>query len=197
MEELVATMSSQAKQQQFMGWVPEEVVYLKGCRMVFYLKAGVRRSFFRGASGKPEEHLLWLPAMLFDYEGPRHKLNAWFCRGSIQDIREDKALLLPAMLPNITNASVCLGSSMNRSAFTEDAGEMMEVIIDTFFNSTFNEWRFEGMRELIGTFIEIAKEPDTELVKGIENAFWQNLHPSITEYIKKHPWVRASRMFGR
>ena len=85
---LVDAIDEKADRPRFRGWMPPEVFFVDGATMGFYLKAGVRRTFFRGQeTGKPEEVLLWLPAMVFRYQGPQHQLQAYFCKGSRRSAR--------------------------------------------------------------------------------------------------------------
>lgn len=195
MRALAEAIGDQKEQPYFKGLLPEEVFYLSGTKMAFYLPAGIRRAFFRADEGKADEVLLWLPAMVFHYGGPQHSLFAYFCTGSFKELREDKAMLIGALLPNITRGNVCLGSSMAQVRFDTDPGEMMEIIIERFFGSMFNEWRYKGMRELIEQFIDMAKDPDV-LHPETHVFFWKNMPKLIKDHAaKEDPWKRPSHLF--
>jgi len=193
---LINAIDKKAEAPRFRGMVPPEIFYLNGANMAFYLEAGVRRAFFRNdKDGKPEEVLLWLPAMVFHYKGPDHQLWAYFCTGTLQELYKDKARLMGAILPNITRGNVCLGSSMTKVTFQSDPEEMKEIIVERFFGSTFNEWRYKGMRELMEQFVDIAKDPDLKRV-NVQELFWKNPPQLIKEYVtKEEPWKRPSHLF--
>lgn len=200
MVELVDAIDRKAEKPRFKGFVPKGVFHINGASMRFYLPSGVRRAFFRDDKSeqkKVEEVLLWLPAMVFSYQGPKHQLDAYFCKGTFDELMDDKAMLTGAMLPNITTGNVCLGSAMKNVIFSSDIEEMMEIIVERFFGSVFNEWRYAGMRELVGQFIDMAKDPDvTTNAQEVEQMFWENMPKSLKDYtVKESPWARASHLF--
>lgn len=178
----------------FRGIVPANTIEIHGSTVSFFVPAGIKRLHVNSYAGKVKEpeRLVWVPAMVLRYQGPRHKLNAWWCKGTIEDVREGKAVLTPAPMPNISRSNVCLGTSMQNVTYSSDIEHMIEVVTQRFFGSAFNDWRTDMAVSLMERCQEIAADPDItpERLQQIETAFWKNLGPDMKNHLKNNPWTR-------
>ncbi len=179
------------------GMIPSNVFYVNKSSMGIYLPAGVHRIFLnQGDTVKAKEELVWLPAMVFFYSGPRHYVKAYWCKGTIEEVREDRAVLTGAPMPNVSGGTVCLGTSMSNVTYTNDIESMADVVIERFFGSAFNEWRTKDMREIMNRCKDIAADPDVRTI-DIQKLFWHHVSPEMHEHLKSNPWRRFSQSLSR
>jgi hypothetical protein len=129
----------------FHGLIGPGTLFLDRQRMVFRVPAGDRTVFLeRAGTGVPANKQvdLYVPEMVFMYQGPRHRVHAyWKVPAALVPRKQQKEdWIVGAPMPNITQGSVCLGTSMRRVKFDPDPLIMQKLVIRTFFGSVFNEW---------------------------------------------------------
>lgn len=181
-------IKKRSKPKHFSGLIPPRTISVEPTSMIFWIPEGEHTVFF--GDKVDNKVLLWLPPLLFEYTGPHHRVMVHWMLGSEEALREGKNILLPAPMPNISGGNLCLGSSMDKVKFTPNIALMQKGVVDSFFNSSFNEWRDKFTGPIMKWCIEMAL-PKNKMSRNLFPR--RNTCAPLAKLIKKKGVLRSLR----
>lgn len=147
-------LSKMAVPKAFSGHIPPGLLFLDGMKIVFEVPAAIRNIFI-GEGKKMRKVRMFVPTMVFSYQGPEHVIHAYW--------RVDKDTLTPCPMPNISfDGHVCNGTMMQHKKFDTNIQKMMERVESAFFGSSFNEWSSEHISPIMAFCERMAQASVSE-----------------------------------